>query len=98
MPALKLRFAEKLDVIGVKGFAGIEVGKAARRPDLVTLENPRIALDGFHQRAGLACRSPLLCLFSQRWGGTPPTPASGLSGCASQWWRLASTSRGDTAG
>ena len=54
MPALKLRFAEKLDVIGVKGVAGSEIGKAARRPDLVTLENARIALDRLHQRAGLA--------------------------------------------
>ena len=51
---MKLRFAEKLDVIGVNGVAGIEIGKAARRPDLVTLENPRIALDRLHQRAGLA--------------------------------------------
>src|SRR5437868_15020402 len=54
MPVLKLRFAEKLDVIGVKGVAGSEIGKAARRPDLVTLENARIALDRLHQRAGLA--------------------------------------------
>src|SRR5882724_4742381 len=54
MPVLKLRFAEKLDVIGVKGVAGSEIGKAARRPDLVTLENARIAFDGLHQRAGLA--------------------------------------------
>ena len=54
MPVLKLRFAEKLDVIGRKGVAGGEIGKAALRPDLVTLENARIALDRFHQRAGLA--------------------------------------------
>src|SRR4029453_3697950 len=54
MYALKLRFAEKLNVIGVKGVAGGEIGKAARRPDLVTLENARIALDRLHQRAGLA--------------------------------------------
>src|SRR5215468_358780 len=54
IPVLKLRFAEKLNVIGVKGVAGSEIGKAARRPDLVTLENARIALDRLHQRAGLA--------------------------------------------
>src|SRR5258705_7029516 len=55
MPVLKLRFAEKLDVIGKKGVTGSEIGKAAhRRPDLVTLENARIALDRLHQRAGLA--------------------------------------------
>src|SRR5258705_7670354 len=54
MPVLKLRFAEKLDVIGLKGGGGSEIGEAARRPDLVTLENARIALDGLHQRAGLA--------------------------------------------
>src|SRR5262245_32138521 len=54
MPVLKLRFAEKLDVVGVKGVAGSKVSKAARRPDLVALENLRIALDRLHQRAGLA--------------------------------------------
>src|SRR5258705_2541098 len=55
MPVLKLRFAEKLDVIGKKGVTGSEIGKAARRrPDLVTLENTRVALDRLHQRAGLA--------------------------------------------
>jgi hypothetical protein len=54
MPALKLRFAEKLDVIRMKGVAGSEIGKAARRPDLVTLENTGIALDRLHQRARLA--------------------------------------------
>src|SRR5262245_23920653 len=57
IPVLKLRFAEKLNVIGVKGVAGSEIGKAARRPDLVTLENARIALDRLHQRAGLALLS-----------------------------------------
>src|ERR1700742_3161918 len=51
---LKLRFAEKLDVIGKNGVAGCEIGKAALHPDLVTLENARIALDRFHQRAGFA--------------------------------------------
>src|SRR4029077_19097265 len=54
MPVLKLRFAEELNVIGVKGVAGSEIGKSARRPDLVPLENARIALDRLHQRAGLA--------------------------------------------
>src|SRR5882672_10002476 len=54
MPFLKLRFAEKLDVIGKKGVTRSEIGKAALCPDLVTLENTRIALDRLHQRAGLA--------------------------------------------
>src|SRR5215510_2984674 len=54
IPALKLRFAEKLDVIGKKGVAGREIGEAALRPDLVTLEDTRVALDRLHERAGLA--------------------------------------------
>src|SRR5689334_18573007 len=54
MPVLELRFAEKLDVVGVKSLAGSEIGEAACRPDLVTLENAGIALDRLHQRAGLA--------------------------------------------
>src|SRR3954468_14458519 len=54
MPVLKLRFAEKLNVVGVNGVAGSEICKAARRPDLVTLENTRIAFDRLHQCAGLA--------------------------------------------
>src|SRR4029450_6372304 len=36
------------------GVAGIEIGKAARRPDLVALENARLALDRLHQRTALA--------------------------------------------
>lgn len=61
MPVLKLRIAEELDVVGKKRITGREIGKAARRPDLVTLENARVALDRLHQRAGLALlgRGPL---------------------------------------
>src|SRR5215475_5877753 len=54
IPALKLRFAEKLDVIGKKGVAGREIGEAALRPDLVALEDTRVALDRLHERTGLA--------------------------------------------
>src|SRR5262245_54133972 len=54
MPVLKLRLTEKLDVIGMKGVAGSEIGQAALRPDLVSLEDARIALDRLHQRAGFA--------------------------------------------
>src|SRR5512139_2485358 len=54
MPILKLRVAEKLDVVGKKSVTGSKIGKAAFRPDLVTLKNARVALDRLHQRAGLA--------------------------------------------
>ncbi len=54
MPVLKLHVAEELDVVGEKRVTGSEIGKAARRPDLVTLENAGVALDRLHQRAGLA--------------------------------------------
>src|SRR6476619_7895832 len=54
MPVLKLHVAEELDVVGKNGVTGSEIGKPALRPDLVTLENARVALDRLHQRAGLA--------------------------------------------
>ncbi len=53
VPGLKLRFAEVLDVVGENGIALRKIRKSSRRPDLVTLENSRIALDRLHQRAGL---------------------------------------------
>ena len=49
----KLRFAEMLDIVGEKGLALGEIGETACLPDLVALENSRITLDRFHQRAGL---------------------------------------------
>src|SRR4029079_15750844 len=70
MPVLILRFAEKLDVVGMIGVAGGEIGKAARRPDLINLENTRIALDGLHQRACLTLlgRGPLSYAASAQFG------------------------------
>ena len=53
MPALKLRFAEKLNLVGSNGLTRGEIDKAALHPDLVTLENAGVALDRLHQRAGL---------------------------------------------
>ena len=52
MPRLELRLAEELDVVGKDGIAGGEIGEALRHPNLVALENSRIALDRFHERAG----------------------------------------------
>src|ERR1700709_144753 len=57
MLVLKMRVADELDLVGWKHITGSEIGKAALRPDLVTLENARIALDRLHQRAGLALLS-----------------------------------------
>ncbi|MGY4466612.1 hypothetical protein ACVWWK_002294 [Bradyrhizobium sp. LB9.1b] len=51
---MKLHVAEELDVVGKKSVTRSEIGKAALCPDLVALENARVALDRFHQRAGLA--------------------------------------------
>ena len=52
VPRLELRLAEELDVVGKDGIARREIGEAPLDPDLVTLENTRIALDRLHQRAG----------------------------------------------
>ena len=53
VPCLELRLAEELDVVGKNGIARREIIEAPLHPDLVTLENTRIALDRFHQGAGL---------------------------------------------
>src|SRR5207248_2779852 len=60
VPRLELRLAEKLDVVGKDGIARCEIGEPPLHPDLVTLENSRIALDRLHQRARfglLGCRA-----------------------------------------
>ena len=51
---LELRVAEQQDIVGQDRLARREIGEAPRRPDLVALENARIALDRLHQRAGFA--------------------------------------------
>ena len=78
MPVLKLRFTEKLNVIGVNGVAGSEIGKAARRPDLqpaateafnqgrlVTARNPAIRdlLRGMEYSAVIDSRTTEICRF-----------------------------------
>ncbi len=54
MVSTVLRVAEQQHVIGKNGIASWEIGKSPRHADLVALINPRIALDGFHERAGFA--------------------------------------------
>ena len=49
-----LRLAEQEDVVWNNGIPRREIGKPPRHPDFVTLINSRIALDRFHERAGLA--------------------------------------------
>src|SRR5437868_14911766 len=51
---VRLRVAEQQDVVWKDGVVGRKIGEPARHPDLVALENPRIALDRLHERAGLA--------------------------------------------
>jgi len=51
---VELRLAEKLDVVGKHCFARLEIDEPSRHPDFVALEDSRIALDRFHQRAGFA--------------------------------------------
>jgi hypothetical protein len=48
-----LLIAEQQDVIRNDRIARGQIGEAPFRPDLVALEDPRITLDRFHQRAGL---------------------------------------------
>ena len=52
MARRELCLAVKLHVVGENGVARREIGEAPRDPDLVALENTRIALDRLHQRAG----------------------------------------------
>src|ERR1700758_825511 len=50
----QLRVAEQQDFVWGDGLACREIGKAPLCSDLVALENPRIALDRLHERAGFA--------------------------------------------